>query len=428
MGKKQASHRLKRMFVIGAYGCGNLGDDAILQSICHQFHDWDICATQGTSEDVGAFYGIRTVPCRLNEGFSASVAASMLVDSFKMAREIMRCDALMFGGGSLIHDVRPYNLPFMFVWHALAKLLRKRVYYFSMGVGPIDTRVGKWLCKTVLQSADGLFVRDDRGRIICESLGLSKVVQTADAALAYKVDEELPSEVRKGLPERYIAVTGSEWFTSSNFWKRAELDFSAETRAFAAWITVASRIWNLPVVFVPTVAHDRKLAARLKEHLTDIDFRMAGEEGDWTPSIAALVIEGASFLLGVRMHSLIFAARHGVPFVALIYDGKVDELVKLFGMESYALPLQGATESAVSDCVLRARKNAPEISARLNEQTRTLQAKVLDSVAAVEADVIEKITRGGVFEQQALIQSARWLIPLNDVPTAAIACEEAMVA
>ena len=100
----------KKMFVMGAYGCGNRGDDAILQSICQLFPNWEICATNGAYENVGAFLHIRTVPCRLNEGFSLSILGSMIKDSFRLLREIAKADLLMFGGGSLVHDLTPYNL------------------------------------------------------------------------------------------------------------------------------------------------------------------------------------------------------------------------------------------------------------------------------------------------------------------------------
>lgn len=78
---------------------------------------------------------IRTVPCRLNEGFSLSILGSMIKDSFRLLREIAKADLLMFGGGSLVHDLTPYNLPFLFFWQMWAKLFGKKVCYFSMGVG-----------------------------------------------------------------------------------------------------------------------------------------------------------------------------------------------------------------------------------------------------------------------------------------------------
>ena len=50
---------MKKMFVMGSYGCGNRGDDAILQSICALFPDWDITAANGTYEDISKHLPVR---------------------------------------------------------------------------------------------------------------------------------------------------------------------------------------------------------------------------------------------------------------------------------------------------------------------------------------------------------------------------------
>ena len=78
----------KKMFVIGAYGCGNRGDDAILQGICELFSGWDICVTNGSYSDVSQYLPVQTVPCRLNEGFTLSVLMSMVKNSLKMMGKI----------------------------------------------------------------------------------------------------------------------------------------------------------------------------------------------------------------------------------------------------------------------------------------------------------------------------------------------------
>ena len=120
----------KKIFVIGSYGCGNRGDDAILQSICEQFPQAQISATCGSYEKISSFLPVKDVSCRLNEGFSLSVLLSMLKDSFGMFKEVFCCDVLMFGGGSLIHDLTPYNLPFMYLFKTLAKIFHKKVCYY----------------------------------------------------------------------------------------------------------------------------------------------------------------------------------------------------------------------------------------------------------------------------------------------------------
>ena len=337
-----------KMFVMGSYGCGNRGDDAILQSICELFCDWEICATNGTYEKVSAYLPVRTVSCRLNEGFSLKILGSMILDSFKILREIAGADLLMFGGGSLIHDLTPYNLPFLFFWHFWAKLLRKKVCYFSMGVGPLKASFGKKLARFFLKRADGLFVRDNRGLEICRSLGLENAVLTADAAFAVRQKNQCGQQTLRDigvLTGEYFCVTGSQWFESSNFWKREKMDFSRQTQEMAEMIRAAAAELKKTAVFVPTVMHDLALAENLKHLLPEIDFRIA--PANWNCKQMAEILENASMLIGVRMHSIILSARQGVPYVALIYDEKVQQLLIRLDGQDLALPLEDASPAQV---------------------------------------------------------------------------------
>ena len=113
--------------------------------------------------------------------YKRQILGSMIKDSFRLLREIAKADLLMFGGGSLVHDLTPYNLPFLFFWQMWAKLFGKKVCYFSMGVGPLNTSTGRRLSRFFLKRADGLFVRDRRGYDLCLQLGVKNGVLTADA-------------------------------------------------------------------------------------------------------------------------------------------------------------------------------------------------------------------------------------------------------
>lgn len=368
------------MFVLGSYGCGNRGDDAILQGICEQFSEWEIYATNGAYEDVAKYLPVKTVPCRLNEGFSLSVLGSMIKDSLHMAAAIAKCDLLMFGGGSLIHDLTPYNLPFLFFWQTWAKLLRKKVCYYSMGVGPLKTTFGRRLCKKLLPYADAIYVRDYRGYNLCKELQIPNVELTADAAFAVIKSNSCGGKTLAEMnlvSKKYICVTGSQWFKSTNFWNRNELDFSENTKNFAYAVRIVAEKIRQPVVFVPTVIHDIVLGENLNILLHDIDFRIVPK--DWNCKQMAEVIENSNFLFGVRMHSIIFAARQKVPFLALIYDEKVQQLLKYLELEELGLPLESLDNNLLTCKLDYTLSNQQKICKKLAQKTTQFSQNVLSS-------------------------------------------------
>ncbi len=367
----------KSIFAIGSYGCGNRGDDAILQSICEQFSNSKIYATCGTYEDVSGYLPVEIVPCRLNEGISLPVLGSMIKDSFGILKAIYKTDMLMFGGGSLIHDLTVYNLPFLFFWQLWAKIFRKKVCYFSMGVGPLTTSMGQRLSRLFLKHADGLFVRDMRGYNLCKKIGLENVVLTADAAFAITQKNQCKQKTLRELnlqEHSYFCITASQWFESTNFWHRNEMDFSARIRELAESIRAAVKVIKQPAVFVPTVVHDVQIGMQLKEYLNDVDFRIV--PSDWNCMQMAEIIENSSFLLGERMHSIIFAARQKVPFLALIYDEKVHQLLQYLGMEKYGLDLSEVRPETVCEYVKQVLSNRDKIEAILEEKMVEFNKKI----------------------------------------------------
>ena len=366
----------KKIFVIGSYGCGNRGDDAILQSICEQFPHAQISATCGSYEKISSFLPVKDVSCRLNEGFSLSVLLSMLKDSFGMFKEVFCCDVLMFGGGSLIHDLTPYNLPFLYLWQSLAKIFHKKVCYYCMGVGPLQKEGSKKLSRFYLKKADDLSVRDYRGSAVCEELGI-KAQLTADAAFGVKNKNACAGKTLQelGIKEKeYLCVTACQWFESSNFWKRKQMNFSEKEDNLAACIRELSRLFQKKVLFVPTVFHDALLGKRLQEKLSDIDFKIVPEH--WNCKQMAEVIENSFLLFGMRMHSIIFAARQKVPFISLLYDEKVTELLKRLDMVEYGISMEDMKPEKVQQMGNRVLERYSEIENLLWKKSKYLEQDV----------------------------------------------------
>ena len=179
----------KRILILGSYGCGNRGDEAILDSIALYFRDCDITATCGKDRRIQGDIPISYIDCRLAEGkVTFEIFLSFVKSVFQLFCKILSVDAVIFGGGSSLHDLKAYNLPFWLGLQLWANLFGKKTYYVGMGIGPISTGFGKFLCKHFLRHADKVFVRDQRGIDICLSLGLRNIVLANDAAFSKPLD------------------------------------------------------------------------------------------------------------------------------------------------------------------------------------------------------------------------------------------------
>ena len=83
---------------------------------------------------------------------------------------------------------------------------------------------------------------------------------------------------------------------------------------------------------------DDILGRRLAEQIGRSD-RLTFVAGTLSPSMMMAAIGLTDLFIGMRLHSLIFAARSMVPMIALAYDPKVEYFMKDLGQEKCVLPL-----------------------------------------------------------------------------------------
>ena len=165
----------KNMFVVGYFGCGNAGDNATLEGTVRLFSDkqWRLSTVGSNTEYIQNFFGIDCVRHSLNKKFTLQNLLTGF-DIFNTIKALKMAHVLVISGGILLRDVRFYNLPYCYCFQLLAKLLGKKVVYYSVGVGPITTKFGQFLSKTFLKSADYISVRDKGSYELLKKIGLQK--------------------------------------------------------------------------------------------------------------------------------------------------------------------------------------------------------------------------------------------------------------
>jgi polysaccharide pyruvyl transferase WcaK-like protein len=103
-------------------------------------------------------------------------------------------------------------------------------------------------------------------------------------------------------------------------------------------------IHTLPMQSGFKAEHDAKVLAEFCARIPDIDVHQHQPE---THRQIAAIIAGCDLLVSERLHALVIAAILGQPFVALMYDVKVRELIAGLDMAAYAVDVNAPFDPLV---------------------------------------------------------------------------------
>lgn len=305
-----------KVVISGYYGFSNAGDEAmlyaILRSLRQSFPGVETTVISGRPDDTARRFHTKAVP---------------RFGGWAIFRSLVRCDLLISGGGSLLQDVTSSrSLLYYLSIILMGILLRKKVFLYGQGIGPLRRT---WVCALlarVLSHADAITVRDEKSRNLLRKLGVTApLYTTADSVLSLpKVPLERGREIlrKAGVPEgkRLIGISVRDWLDAEQ-WAEKFSDYIDQLAALDA-----------AVLFIPMQwPEDRRMAERLcRRHPGRFQFL----EGTFTAPELMSIIGNLDLLVGMRLHALIFAALMHVPLIGISYDPKIDNFLRSIGEEA----------------------------------------------------------------------------------------------
>ncbi len=301
---------MKRVLLSGYYGFNNAGDEAILAALVTELKrrvtDIEIVVLSHNPAETSKIHSVRAVDrSNLKE----------------IVKQLKGADLLISGGGSLLQDVTGYKtIPYYLGVILLARLLKVPVFFCAQGVGPINSRFNRWLLKKVLNKVDLITVRDKRSRKLLAQLGVVKETRlTADPVFLLKpVDKDRVKEILIGEGIKtdcnYIGVSLRSWGDNSYLDKLASILEGVRKKLDVEILLISLKY--------PT---DLEISHRLSQMLS---FEVQIIEGNYLPQELMGIIGKVDLLLGIRLHSLIFAAVNSIPLGGISYDDKVDAFLE----------------------------------------------------------------------------------------------------
>ena len=365
------------ILISGYYGFDNIGDESILRtlitSLREKIPDCSLTVLSHNPASTREKYGVEAVE-RMSPG--------------AILRAVRQCDMLISGGGSLLQDVTSSkSIHYYLFIIRLAKLLGKKVFIYSQGIGPIDHAFNRRATARALKKADGIVVRDERSAKLLEQIGLpqERIVITADPVIRMKrPDRTVGREIlaRAGIKKDGRLTVG--WAIRE---KNRDSTFVREITECIRWLR---ENYDAESVLIPFhYEEDREVCSVIAER-TNGAAKCLSEK--YLSEDMLSIIGNMDVLVGVRLHSMIYAAIMGVPIIGVSYDPKCTAFLNSVGLDSLSTRESFSAEAFKAEFA-RVLETGKEQTATVAENMRRLQKK-LDTNEEMIRDIMEGQKKG----------------------------------
>lgn len=284
-------------YVISGYiGFDNFGDEAIAKVLTSHLKSQGaekITVLSSNPQKTAELYGV------YSENF------------LKFFKPILESDVLISGGGSLLQDVTSLkSLIYYLAVIVTALVFNKKVIIFAQGFTPFRTKIGKFFTKFVLKYCDEVYVRDAKSQEILKEMSIqSKLV--SDPVFAMSVPQYEKKE-GIGIQLRSFHTLKDEFL--ENLANEIAQRFKGEKiNLFSLQDSL-----DLPVLEkFSCLLKQRNIESEIYKNLT---VEKATEE-----------LSKLEYLISMRFHSSLVAAKSGVKVLGINYDIKVFNLAKHIG-------------------------------------------------------------------------------------------------
>lgn len=343
-----------RALIVGYYGYGNAGDEALLHCLLQQLPadiepvvlSQDPVATARTYAE----FGIQSCSRR---------------DGLKLWQQAQNVDALIWGGGGLIQDATSWRSPLYYLGlMGLAQSKGSRTVAWAQGIGPLQRNWIQFLARRGFGGCSGVSVRDVGSAALLQNWGIPYLLapdpvwaldpQPLEWGQAGADLELAPSRIAVVLrdhpqltPERVGVLT--------------------QALAQLQQLT-GSQILLLPFQLgadPQDPSADQRLALTMAADLSQAHVLPIAD-----PQRLRGLFEGVSWALVMRFHGLVMAAAAGCRCFGLSYDPKVSFLLAELGFPGWRLPEIPADPDQIVPVWLEHFQRGPHLSLDQRSQWR----------------------------------------------------------
>lgn len=354
-----------RLCVLGSNSGRNAGDAAILASIVHNFlalspdYAFEV-PTIKPSFVRRSFAGLPVRPVSI-----LPWTGSLRLLGPTTLLSILRSDAVLITD-AIIFDYRLFNPVFNYLILLaavipFARLFRKKIVCFCVGIGPLDKPFGRRLTRMIANLSDAIMVREESSGELLQQIGVpAERVQEMFADVAFINPPAPPERAAEILrahgvePEEQLLGVNVNAYLDRWLGSASTLDRAGFIAAFARALDTVIEDCGPRVVFVITQIMDLPIATEIRDRMAHRDRVPIVSNRDLSNQEIMAVLGRMSLFIGMRLHSLILASTMGAPVLPLAYAPKVRHFARTLGIGESSFEFAGFSSERLAAAVTQA--------------------------------------------------------------------------
>jgi polysaccharide pyruvyl transferase WcaK-like protein len=394
----EPKRRARTITFFGHFGGGNFGNESTLLAIVHHLRllapgTYFSCICTGP-ETVAADYNITAIAsrdavvkpwalrsplARLTRKLLVGIP-SELYRWLKGFSTLWRTDALVVPGTGLLTDAYtlihwgPYD---MFRWSVTAKLCGCKLFFVSVGAGPIYSRVGRFFVKAALSLADFRSYRDASTKRYLTSIGFLTDHDRVCPDLAFSLPT---TAIRHGLDRtRGRPVVGlglMEYAGKYSVERPTSARYSAYLESlveFVKWLLAHE--YNVRLLIGDLV--DTPVAQAFRSLLKERSV-MHKEERIIDEPVASVEnllsqLAATDVVVATRFHNVLLSLLLNRPVIAISFHHKCSSLMSQMGLSEYCQDINGLSAATLIEQFCQLQQNAGCIKRMIGEKVAACQ-------------------------------------------------------
>ena len=404
----------RKIALLGVFGRQNLGNECTLQAFlshCRQsFPDAAIECICTAPEATSATYHIPAFP--LIAGQSAvwpgrktlilRIVRKLFIDIprevmhwVKAFRTLAGTDMLVVPGTGILTDAyqTSFGWPYeVFKWSLMARLRRCKLFFVSVGGGPVDRPLSRWFIRSALSLADFRSYRDTSTKKALMDIGFPAQDDHVYPDLVFKMSEAAPRDAARRTGPRPVVAIGLMSYPGKPGLgvpdRAVYVDYLEKLAIFVKWLLAHGHDVRL---LIGDLTYDRPAQQDFRDLLKTHASSSAGGQiiDEPVSSVENLLsqLAASDTVVATRFHNVLLAMLLDKPVISISFHHKCASLMGAMGLSAYSHDIHSMNVDRLIEQFGDLENNAEKVKAQIRRKTAEFRDALDEQYAVIFQDV-----------------------------------------